>query len=339
MQVSTRCIQLKMKRGISLALRLLVTMAILAVVFRSVNLGHVVSHLLGIELLTIGLLLFFFLLENLAKVFNWRQLLKSMLDTPVRFVRVLCANLAGGFLGTVVPSSAGTDAVRVFYSRRLLGGHVGSHAASIVALNLLNWSSGAVMGLAVLTWLTLRGGYGLSGPILSLFVLLSGVALAFPGMYMLLRYRRHWLVWGLRRIPKRGHRVRRGVRKFVTALRVFERAHVSFPNVALVSTGCVLFQGLAWCAVGSSTGSDVPMALWLLMVPVSGIANVVPLSFIGLGFNQAVHFSVLAIFGVPAAEAVAVSTVMVLGSTLYAVSLGSIAFAASSRLRLVDSTA
>ncbi len=57
----------------------------------------------------------------------------------------------------------------------------------------------------------------------------------------------------------------------------------------------------------------------------------VPLSFVGFGFNQAVHLAVLAAFGVEPAQAVAVSALMALAFIAYNLLFGGVAFLSAAR--------
>ena len=270
------------------------------------------------------------LVENLIKVFNWRQMLSVMLGRTVGFTNLLRANLAGCFLGLVVPSSAGTDAFRTLYSRAMFGGHVVVHAASMVALNLLNWFAGSLLGLAMLLALRQQDRFVIALDVVAL--IFAGVVIAVPGVYLLLRTRRNWLVHSLRGVRRKWFKVRHSARRFLDALLIFDEAHVSVPRVLIVYLLGVLAQGLAWNAAGVGVGVSLPLSCWILMVPVNGIANIVPLSISGFGFNQAAHLAVLSVFGVDAAQAVAVSALMMLAGTVYNLGIGGAGFSMVGRV-------
>lgn len=307
-----------------------IAVGIVVWVLSSVGIESVFVQLRGVRASALGLVMLFLVFEGLSKVANWRQMLAAMLARSIAYLPLLRCNLAGCFLGTAVPTSAGTDAFRAIYARKEFGGHIVVHAACMVAQNLFNWFAGALLGLGILVWFWPTHGGQLTLQFVAL--LLLGVATAVPSLYYLLKWRRQWLVLTLRRLGPRWFKVRHAFRRFVDALLIFKQAHVSVLGVVLLSMIGVTFHALSWMAAAQGLGVSLPLICWILMVPVNGIANIVPLSFAGFGFNQAVHLAVLGAFGVAPAEAVAVSALMMLACTTYNLLLGGIAFAAAGRI-------
>jgi glycosyltransferase 2 family protein len=312
-------------------LRVLLAVGIVAWVVHSVGIELIFAELRQVRLSHLVLIIVWFIVEGLLKVLNWRQMLGAMLGNPrLDFGRLLNANLTGAFLGAVIPSSAGTDAIRAVYSRAYFGGHLAAHAASVVTLNAFNWFAGSVLGLAIGIVLFARGMLPLAlGFVL---LILAGVVVAAPSVYLLLKLRRSWLVLGLRRMRARWFKLRHALRRFFDALLIFEHAHASLTRIALVGALAVVAQGLVWMFAGRGLGVDLPLHFWILMVPITGLANVVPLSIAGFGFNQAAHVAVLAAFGVDPATGVAISALVMFSGTVYNVVLGGAAFALSGKL-------
>jgi hypothetical protein len=139
-------------------------------------------------------------------------------------------------------------------------------------------------------------------------------------------------VLSLRGVSRKWFKIRHSARRFLDALLIFDEAHVSVPRVLVVSLLGVVAQGLAWNAAGAGLGVALPLTCWILMVPVNGIANIVPLSISGFGFNQAAHLAVLSAFGVDAAQAVAVSALMMLAGTVYNLGIGGAGFSTVGRI-------
>jgi uncharacterized protein (TIRG00374 family) len=312
-------------------LRVGLALGIVAWVLSTAGLQTVALQLAHVSPLALLLVLGFLLVENLIKVVNWQLMLAAMLRRSIAFAPLLKANLAGCFLGTIVPSSAGTDALRALYARGYFGGHLVVHAASMVTQNVFNWFGGSLLGLGMLAWLWHREQLPLALNFITL--LLLGVAIAAPTLYFLLSARRSVLVLGLRRVRPRWYKFRRAARRFIDALLIFDEAHISVPRVLALSLLGVTAQGLAWMAAGEGLGLQLPLACWILMVPVNGIATLVPLSISGFGFNQAAHLAVLVAFGVDPAQAVAVSALMMLSSTVYNLVLGGLGFSLAGRRR------
>jgi uncharacterized membrane protein YbhN (UPF0104 family) len=312
-------------------LRVLLAVGIVAWVVHSVGVEQVLGQLRQVRVSHLLLIMGWFMVEGLLKVLNWRQMLGAMIGNPrLGYWRLLNANLTGAFLGAIIPSSAGTDAIRAVYSRAYFGGHLAAHAASVVTLNAFNWFAGSVLGLAIGIVLFTRGMLPLAlGFVL---LILAGVVVAAPSVYLLLKLRRSWLVLGMRRVRVRWFKLRHALRRFIDALLIFEHAHASLTRIALVAALAVVAQGMVWMFAGRGLGADLPLYFWILMVPITGLANVVPLSIAGFGFNQAAHVAVLAAFGVDPATGVGISALVMCGGTVYNLVLGGTAFAASGKI-------
>ncbi|MEJ1965122.1 MAG: lysylphosphatidylglycerol synthase domain-containing protein [Gammaproteobacteria bacterium] len=97
-------------------------------------------------------------LDGVAKARNWQQLLLASVEgCALRLRRVMGWHYAGGFVGAIVPSSASTDACRVWMAMSSLGGHGAPCAASILTVNCLGWFSGSVVGLVGIGLLAYEG--------------------------------------------------------------------------------------------------------------------------------------------------------------------------------------
>ena len=68
------------------------------------------------------------LIYSLVKAWNWLLLLRGVgVRRPNQFRGVLLCYMSGGLLGSVIPSTAGTDAVRALLSHRRFGGELTAH--------------------------------------------------------------------------------------------------------------------------------------------------------------------------------------------------------------------
>lgn len=272
--------------------------------------------------------------DGVMKAWNWQQLLDATVhDQTVRFPRVLKWHFAGGFLGAIVPSSASTDACRVYLGQRGLGGHAPSCAASVVTVNGLGWFSGCALGLLGMGLLAFSDMLPrLLGPIALLFLFTLA---ALPLAYALLAAKRAALMRWVGRIGDRWHGLRKSLGKFLEALLVFEQAHVRFPTFLGISMLGMVAQCGMYALTAVAVGVELPFGVWMLLAPLTRIVALVPVSIADLGLIQAAHVSVLTLFGVAPAKSFAISALFALQGLLLHATLGSTAFIWSGRTRKV----
>jgi Lysylphosphatidylglycerol synthase TM region len=300
----------------------------------SVGLEAIVQEFARVQISLVLLATVLLALDGLSKVRNWQLLLGANVDEhPVPFRSVLVWFFAGGFIGAIVPSSAGTDACRVVLAARALVGQTAACAASIFTLNALGWFTGCIIGLVGLGILSASG---------TLPVLLEPVGFAFmvtlallPMVYGTLAAKRTSVTIGIERIGLRWPRVGHTLTKFLGALLVFEHAHVRFPLFLLVAAFGLLAQTGMFAVTAHALGIDLPFGVWMVLVPLTRIVALVPVSIADFGLIQAAHVSVLSLFGVPPWQSFTLSTLFAMEGLLIHSTLGTTAFLAGGRGRAV----
>jgi len=269
--------------------------------------------------------------DSLAKVWNWRKLIASLVtDRNVSFLRVMSWYFAGGFLGAVLPSSASTDVIRAYLSQRSLGGHGAACAASVVTLNGVGWMAGCLLGLAGIGLLVVgRSLPALLGPAALLFV---AMAVLLPVGYHVLSAQRGRILDLLRgfRWPK----LSAALRKFMDAVFVFERAHVRFLQFLVIATTGLLAQAGMYALTAASVGVRLPFAVWMILAPLTRIIALVPISVMDFGLIQGAHVWILALFDVPVSQAFVISTLFALQGAFIHSTVGSAAFLFDGRRNL-----
>ena len=165
------------------------------------------------------------ILDGLARAWNWTQLIRAMHPgKPARFGVVLSIYWSGSFMGHFLPSTAGTDALRAMLAARRVGGPVSAHAAGVVMLNLISLLTGCAVGLVCVVWMAVATrGEGVRWVSIGLFS--APIAVGIVG-YWLLRDQRGFVLKLLRLMRGRLRKVRRGLRRFMDRLLVFERLDV-----------------------------------------------------------------------------------------------------------------
>lgn len=265
-------------------------------------------------------------LDSVAKARNWQQLLIASVEgaRSLPLLRVMRWHFAGGFVGAVVPSSASTDACRVWMAVSGLGGHAAPCAASIVTVNCLGWFSGSAIGLAGVVLLASEGQLPrLLQPVLLVFLFTLTVL---PITYALLASRRAWVEGLIERVGRRWHRAGEGLTKFLDALLVFEHAGLRFPGFLLVSGAGLLAQTGMFALTAAAVGIDIPFAVWMVLVPLTRLVALVPVSIADFGLIQAAHVTVLALFGVPASQSFTLSALFAVEGLLIHSTAGASAF-------------
>lgn len=264
-------------------------------------------------------------IDALAKACNWQQLLqRSVDDRAVPISRVLVWFFAGGFIGAVVPSSASTDACRVVLAARGLPGHAAACAASVITLNALGWLAGCIVGLVGLAGLAAT--HALPTLLMPVALVFIATMLALPIAYGTLACKRVGVMRLIHRASARWRRVRRGIIRFMDALLVFEDAHARLPVFLLVAALGLLAQTGMFAATAAAIDVTVPFAVWMMLVPLTRIVALVPVSIADFGLIQAVHVWVLGQFAVPPWAAFALSTLFALEGLLIHSTLGALSF-------------
>jgi uncharacterized protein (TIRG00374 family) len=265
-------------------------------------------------------------LDGVAKARNWQQLLIASVDgaRELPLMRVMRWHFAGGFVGAIVPSSASTDACRVWMAVSGLRGHAAPCAASIVTVNCLGWFSGSAIGLVGMALLAHDQELpGLLRPVTFLFLFTLTVL---PIVYGLLASRRSWVERMIERVGRRSERARAGLTKFLDALLVFEHAGLRFPLFLLVSAAGLMAQTCMFALTAAAVGIDVPFAVWMMLVPLTRIVALVPVSIADFGLIQAAHVTVLTLFGVPPSQSFALSALFAIEGLLIHSTAGATAF-------------
>ena len=221
-------------------------------------------HEIDLALLAAALALLF--ADSLAKAWNWRKLIASLVtDREVPFAKVMSWYFAGGFLGAVVPSSASTDVLRAYLSQRALGGHGPACAASVLTLNGLGWFAGCLLGLVGIALLALGR---------ELPVLLGPAAFVVhrhggPSAGRLSRAGAEPQSHPGRLRDLRWQKLKEVLRRFVDAVCVFERAHVRFLQFLVISMTGMLAQAGMFALTAAAVGVHLPFAVWMILAPLT----------------------------------------------------------------------
>jgi len=289
------------KRGFWIALRTLLSIILLSVLFYRVRLGEVVDVVKQAH----PLYLILALLSNLAVVFlsahRWRLLLfaQKMLFT---FKTALTIYFVGFFFNNFLPAGVGLDLTRAFYAARESGKRAES-LASVIVERVLGFLGLLFFALFTLLFF-LRNAEGmrfflflLGGTLVLLFL-----AYGFLKKELVKRFAKP--LYGIR-VLGLGERLR----KLYNSIYMYrDKKRASFEAVvcSFVLQGLLVLDNYL---VGTSLGLDLSPLHYFAYIPIICIVSMVPISINGLGVREGSYVLLFSRAGVPTFQALSLSLV------------------------------
>jgi uncharacterized protein (TIRG00374 family) len=297
-------------------IRLALAIASLVVLMTKIGHARPLERLAAANLWYILLAVGVVIIDGMTRAWNWTQLVRAMHIAPrVSYTTVLGLHWGGAFLGQVVPSTVGTDALRVMLAARKIGGHVSAHWAAIAMLNLISLTTGCAAALACALWLTLaRPDQGVRPIAIALFV---GALMAGVIGYWMLRSQRGIILRILQRMHGPWRKLRRGLRRFMHRVLIFERQHVRIAPIIAIAFVTLLTRASVYALVGLGVGLVLPFPAWVALVPAYMLSGLIPYSVSGYGGDQAAVVYLLTGFGANAGVALAFALIVPLMSLSY----------------------
>lgn len=291
-----------LKRALYLLLKLAVSAALLWFVLRGTDLERLWERMRGMQLGWLALAVVTYTLMMLVGVWRWHGLLRAQhVDVgPRRLIESMWVSL---FFNNFLPSNIGGDVVRVTDTARAAGSKTlaativlvdrGLGLIALLVIAALGSIAAVAGGIAVpgARWLWVISGAG---------VLTSFPALIRPGivnrLLAPLRALNHpWL-------DERTHRFERAFIRFREQPSALLSA---FAGALVVQAGIVIFYALT----ARSLAIPLPVLIAAVLVPVSLVVQMAPISIGGFGVREAVFTYFFTRVGLSADAAVALSFV------------------------------
>lgn len=289
----------------ALILKLAVSLGLLALLARAVDLPAVGALLLGLPVWAALGAVAGMLGVTLASALRWWLILRA-LGTPLPLGRATALMFIGTFFTQVLPTSVGGDAVRIWQVTRL--GVPFTRAFSGVTLERVSGLLALVLMVAGgVAWL----GDSLGPPALRWLLLaaLPGLLAAFTLLCLLDR-----LPAGLRRrleaLPLLGPHLNRLTGLTDALAADSRRVLLSQPlslTLLLLSAAAQLCSVLTVLALARGFGLDLGWAEALAVVPAVILITFIPLSFAGWGVREGASVIMLGAVGIGADHALAIS--------------------------------
>lgn len=260
-------------------------------------LGRLDPGLAGVVLLLVAA-------DRGVMIWRWIILLRAR-GTAISAAEAASIYLVSSFIGGYTALAG--DAARAYaLSRRATPGS--EAVASIAVDRLLGLLSILVIALVGIALATTRMSDNSSTVFVSVTMVLvaGGTAVLFAD---------HWIRVAL---PRGWHDTRPGARvlRLADAFGGYRGHRTAIASVSILSMGVQLLRVVQAYLLGAAIGIDVPFSYYLLFMPAGLIALMLPISIAGFGAPQGLIVWLLRPQGVPEADALALSTLIVLTGIL-----------------------
>lgn len=280
-----------------LALRVLFSLAVLAVLIHQFGGGEIADIMLSCDPLLFAAAVALFLVGQWLNALRWRMLLIAGASRSPPLHDLYALIMAGSFFNFFLPSTVGGDLFRAELARHHVGGRRHAYGSIVVGrlLALLAVLALAAGGLAA--WLLLSG-----RPASGIAVVVTGAV--FAGAIVAAMHRVRTRLEPPSRLPD--SRLGRTLRKAVEFLEPYltrQRVLLSVFGLAVVSN--IVGEVFAVSVLAAGIDVGVPLLVHFIAVPVILLVTLVPVTVNGIGLREAAAAYLYAALGGEADAAVA----------------------------------
>ncbi|MFQ5742146.1 MAG: lysylphosphatidylglycerol synthase transmembrane domain-containing protein [Acidobacteriota bacterium] len=253
-----------------------VSILLMALLFWTVSFRKVLSTLLSVDPLLLGAAAAVQFLEQGLTAVAWTLLLRAR-NIDLSLARVVYLHFMGVFVGTLLPSSSGTDVVRTYYLARTISGYEAVGSMLVLRLTgLLALGMVAVVGIQLvpsqLPWSALV----LVGVLIAMVAFALALALTdAPGRWASALLGRLGLP-RLARVAEQLHQTLVGYRR--------ARGHLLM--VGALALLVQLLRIITTYYAARALGATLPLRYYLALVPVVILLTLLPVSAAGLGVRE-----------------------------------------------------
>jgi uncharacterized membrane protein YbhN (UPF0104 family) len=268
---------------------------ILYFAIRIVNISDVISNLKKISLTTLVSFFALILSSKIFYAFRWYMICVKGIDlSKVSFLFFLRTNLLAEFVGIVIPSSLGGEAVRVMK----LNGYTGSVAQSTVAIMSDRLIGLFSMGLVVLTLLPKFSVSNAEWPIWSVNIALCILVIGAFALISVLIFAKQ-------------------LRNKIPLLHAMKDFNMNFLLIIILLflSGCGHLLFACGYYLLFHEIHPIPFLVSTVLVFSSQLARIIPISLIGIGFGEISIVSLASLLGIKPENTLIV--VLVALATLY----------------------
>lgn len=285
----------------SRGVRLAVTAAILAYLLRNIDLGASMQAMLRVDPWWFAFTLLLVAIDRVVMAVRWLLLLRAA-GVDIAAASALRIFLTSSFIGSFLPAGIGADAARAYEvaSRTSRGSQA---VASVGIDRVLGLVAIAILGVAGLAGWAQHVEPAMRTRLTALAALGGAAALAVFWVDKVARVclpaRWHGTRWG-RRILRLGDAI--------GAYRGHPRTLTLVLGLSIAVQLVRVFQGYG---LGRGLGMQVDLAYYLVFMPIAMLVFLLPVSISGFGLPQAAIVWLLRPVGVPDAQSLALSTLLI----------------------------
>ena len=281
--------------------RLIITAAILAYLLRSIDLGASLHAMLRVDPWWFAFTLLLVAADRLLMAVRWLLLLRAAdVDIPAR--SALRIFLTSSFVGGFLPAGVGADAARAYEvaSRTSRGSQA---VASVGIDRVLGLVAIAILGIAGLATYAPHVEPALRTQLMVVAALGGAATLAVFWVDKLTRVC----------LPARWHDTKWGWRilRLGDAIGAYRRHPSVLLQVMALSIAVQLIRVFQGYGLGRGLAIEVDLSYYLVFMPIAMLLLLLPVSISGFGLPQAVIVWLLRPVGVPDAESLAFSTLLI----------------------------
>lgn len=286
-------------------LRLFFAAALLAFLLRRIGVSELQQVLQQVEPAFLSILFLLLLSDAGLRSFNWGYLLEARTPRPP-LVGLLFSYLAGGFFGTFIPSSLGTDVTRAILVTRRYGIDSTDSVVAMLVLNLVNLLGLCLFALfsCALLFVASRGE--------TIIWVLGPTALAYCLLFPFLL--RGWRPLTVSENRIFLDRIASILNRFSTALRQYNDRRPLLARSLIIALLNQTISIFAVYCVSLSLGLDVPLYFIAAFVPAISLSRLIPMSIAGIGAEQGIFVLLFLQVGVEPAESFLMSLLLSLSN-------------------------
>jgi hypothetical protein len=267
-----------MKKYIMSAVRITLSLALLALIFSRIDIQNLLDHIknLNLGLYLLGVALYFGFIACWS--FRWRYIIKAS-GEQVALWKVFKTTLVGDFFGLFLPEAVGSDLARMYGLSRETG-----KGASTISTVLLDRAIGLIslslMAMVALLLHTEMVGYReVAAVVIFLLAGLAGGWFLFFNKSFMRRFR--WVF----KIPY-VDRLENGLTDLYRTLHNLHQQPGLILNTLLISLALQIVEVLSVVLIGAALGMEVEVIHYFIYMPLIWVITTVPISIGGLGVRE-----------------------------------------------------
>jgi len=241
--------------------------------------------------------------DRALMAWRWLALLGPVMTTTPPVGAVLRVFFVSSFVGSFLPASVGSDAIRA-YSLRDHDVPGSAAVASVVMDRALGVVAILLVGLVSVVALTVPAPLGVY-----VILLAGGVASLALASVIFIDPVGDLVGRGMARLP--GAPVRAIAAKLLAAVRTYRHHHAALSGVLAASLGVQVIRVLQAWSLGRSIGIEAGLAVYFVAIPVVLLIMLLPITINGLGTGQAAFLWTFGTAGVGKPEALALSILFI----------------------------